>query len=135
MKPRIDKEFINEICPEERPEIERLALLMCTASQEEIVSAEVMGGGLTNRNFKVELSNGTKVAVRIAGKGTQEYMNRPAEKHNATLMSSLGINAEIYYFDTRTGSQLSQFLEGRTLHPEDFRNDPEILKKTAAIMT
>lgn len=134
MKPRIDKEVIKEVRPEEIPEIKRLALLLRTASQEDIASVSVMGGGLTNRNFKVELTNGQKVAVRIAGQGTQEYLNRPAEKHNAGLMSSLGINAEVYFFDTRTGSQLSQFIDGQTLHQEDFRTNAEILAKSAAIM-
>lgn len=134
MKPRIDKEVIKEVRPEEIPEIKRLALLLRTASQADIASVSVMGGGLTNRNFKVELTNGQKVAVRIAGEGTQDYMNRPAEKHNCGLMSSLGINAEVYFFDTRTGSQLSQFIEGDTLHSEDFRTKDEILEKAAAIM-
>ncbi len=128
------QKVLKEVQADELPEIKRLALLMRTASQAEINEVDVMGGGLTNRNFKVTLSNGQKVAVRLAGKGTSEYMNRPAEKRNATLMASLGINAEIYFFDLKTGSQLSQFIEGDTMHPEDFQTNTKILKDAADIM-
>ena len=63
------QKVLKEVQADELPEIKRLALLMRTASQAEINEVDVMGGGLTNRNFKVTLSNGQKVAVRLAGKG------------------------------------------------------------------
>ena len=128
------QEVFKDLQPEELKEITRLAVLVRTASQEKIADAEVMGGGLTNRNFKVTLESGRKIAVRLAGKGTADYLNRPAEKRNATLMSSLGINAEIFYFDLKTGSQLSQFIEGDTMHPEDFQTNRTVLTKAADIM-
>ena len=42
-------------------------------------------------------------AVRLAGDGTLEYLDREAEKHNAGLMSDMGINAKIIYYDASTG--------------------------------
>ena len=130
----IPEEIAKTVRPGEQKEIERLLLLLTTASQAEITDFSVMGGGLTNRNYKVTLSNGKMIAMRIAGQGTDEYLNRAAEKRNAALVSGLGINAEVYFFDLKTGSQLSHFINGRTLTPEDFQNDREVLKKTADIM-
>ncbi|MBQ1252615.1 MAG: phosphotransferase [Firmicutes bacterium] len=130
----IPEEIRTTFRPGEEKEIDRLLLLLTTASQAEIEDFSIMGGGLTNRNYKVTLTNGKKIAMRIAGQGTDEYLNRSAEKRNASLVSGLGINAEIYFFDLKTGSQLSHFITGRTLTPEDFQNDREILKKTAEIM-
>ena len=130
----IPEEIKTTFRPGEEKEIERLLLLLTTASQAEIEDFSIMGGGLTNRNYKVTLTNGKKIAMRIAGQGTDEYLNRSAEKRNASLVSGLGINAEIYFFDLKTGSQLSHFITGRTLTPEDFQNDREVLKKTAEIM-
>lgn len=130
----IPEEIVEAFRPGEREEVERLLLLLTTASQAEIEEFSVMGGGLTNRNYKVTLTNGKKIAMRIAGSGTDEYLNRAAEKHNASIVSGLGINAEIYFFDLKTGSQLSHFIDGRTLDSSDFKTNREILKKTAELM-
>lgn len=134
MRRQLKEEFIKTVLPEELPEIQRLATLIKTATQETIAHAEPMPGGLTNRNFKVTLSDGRHIACRIAGAGTADYLNRAAEKKNAMLMASLGISPEIYYFDTRNGSELVEFVEGKTLHPEDFQTDREVLAKAAQTM-
>lgn len=130
----IPKSIAETFRPGEQAEVERLLCLLMTASQAEIADFSVMGGGLTNRNYKVTLTNGKKIAMRIAGQGTNEYLNRAAEKHNASIVSGLGINAEIYFFDLKTGSQLSHFIDGRTLEPGDFKTNREILKKAAELM-
>ena len=67
---------------------------------------ENLPGGLTNNNFKVTV-DGEMYAVRLAGDGTLEYLDREAEKHNAGLMSDMGINAKIIYYDASTGNQWS----------------------------
>lgn len=79
----------------------------------------ILPGGLTNSNYKVTVS-GKKCAVRVAGDGTLEYLDRKAEKHNATLMADMGISAPIVKYFEETGCQVCDFVEGLTLHKEDF---------------
>ena len=63
-----------------------------------VSSIETLLGGLTNYNFKVTVDNVT-YALRVAGDGTSEFLNRPAEKHNASIMSEMRINAPIIYYN------------------------------------
>lgn len=126
--------FGNVIQTYEIPDFLRLVNLAKTAFGQEITSIEIMPGGLTNKNFKIVTADDTSIAVRVAGPGTAKYINRPAEKHNASLMSSIGIAPEIYYYDPKTGSQLCEFIKADTMHPEDFNNNPDVVVKSAEIM-
>lgn len=92
---------------------------------------EPLPGGLTNYNFKVTV-DGEDYALRIAGDGTIEYLDRVAEKHNATLMAEMGINAPVVYYDEKTGNQICKYIDGITLHIPDFKN-LEYLKQAANI--
>lgn len=92
---------------------------------------ENLPGGLTNNNFKVTI-DGEKYALRLAGAGTLEYLDRVAEKNNAGLMSDMKINARIIYYDGKTGNQVCEYIDGKTLHIADFRN-PGNIKQAARI--
>jgi len=84
---------------------------------------EILPGGLTNSNYKVAIDDVT-YAVRLAGAGTMEYLNRPAEKHNAQVMADIGISAPIIYYDETTGNQVCKFIDdSKTLHIEDFKEE------------
>lgn len=126
--------FGDVIQPYEIPDFLRLVNLAKTAFSQDIMSIEIMPGGLTNKNFKVGIANGTEIAVRVAGKGTSKYINRPGEKHNASLMASIGIAPEVYYYDPATGSQLVEFINADTMHSEDFRTKPDVVVKSAEVM-
>lgn len=90
--------FGDIIRNEEIADFIRLVNLTRDIFHQELTVLEIMPGGLTNKNFRAVLENGTQVAIRLAGKGTATYINRPGEKHNATQMASLGIAPEIYYY-------------------------------------
>ena len=93
---------------------------------------ETLPGGLTNFNFKVTVDNVT-YALRIAGDGTAEFLNRPAEKHNASIMAEIGISAPIIYYNPVTGDQVCKYIDNcKTLHVPDF-HDPENLRMAARI--
>ena len=126
--------FGTIIQPYEIPDFLRLVNLAKTAFSQEIVNIEIMPGGLTNKNFRVDIADGTEIAVRVAGQGTAKYINRPGEKHNASLMASMGIAPEIYYYDPNTGSQLCEFIKADTMHSEDFKNKPDVVVKCAEVM-
>lgn len=88
-----------------------------------ISAIEILPGGLTNSNYKVMIDDVT-YAVRLAGAGTMEYLNRPAEKHNAQVMADLGISALIIYYDETTGNQVCKYIDdSKTLHIEDFKHE------------
>lgn len=116
------------------PDFFRLSILAKTAYSQDIEQLDIMPGGLTNKNFKITLPDDTVIAMRVAGKGTAGYLNRPAEKHNATLMASIGIAPEIYYYDPKTGSQLCEFIKAETMHDVDFQTNLDVLTKAANIM-
>jgi thiamine kinase-like enzyme len=86
---------------------------------QRIEAISVLPGGLTNSNYKVKVGE-KNYAVRIAGDGTLEYLDRPAEKHNAGLMADMGISAPIVWYDETSGCQVCDFIEGDTLHKENF---------------
>ncbi len=126
-----------KICDKTRPEeIEQLQEL---AQQSGLFNGEViteityMPGGLTNRNFKVVIG-GKVYAFRLAGPGTAEYLNRPAEKQAVAAIKVLGISPEFYYYDESTGSNVARFVEGATMTRKDFQNRSEVLKEAAQIV-
>lgn len=91
--------------------------------EKRISRIEVLPGGLTNSNYKVTVDNVT-YALRLAGAGTMEYLDRPAEKHNAQIMSDIFVNAPIIYYDETTGNQVCKYIDDCiTLHPEHFQEN------------
>ncbi|MDD6154069.1 MAG: choline kinase family protein [Eubacteriales bacterium] len=101
---------------------------------EKTQDIEVLQGGLTNKSFKVTLADGHKVVLRMGGAGTGEYINRAGEKHNCIAASMLGIAPEVYYFDTRSGCEVTNFVEKPTMHLEDFQNDKAVVEAAAGVL-
>ena len=113
--------FGTVIRNEEIADFVRLVNLTREIFQQELTILEIMPGGLTNKNFRAVAKDGTQVAIRLAGQGTANYINRPGGA-NATQMASLGIAPEIYYYDPKTGSQIVEYIDAPTMHPMDFQN-------------
>ena len=98
-----------------------------------VSSIEILPGGLTNYNFKVVIDDVT-YALRVAGPGTHEYLDRPGEKQNAQIMADIGISAQIIYYDEYYGHQVCKYLDNAiTLHIPDFKENAEYLKKAAKV--
>ena len=55
-------------------------------------------GGLTNLVFKIETPVDCLI-VRIPGKGTEEYIDRVVEAHNAKVAAEAGVSAEVIFVD------------------------------------
>lgn len=119
---------------DEIPDYMRMMNLAQEIFSQNLVVMEIMPGGLTNKNFKVVTEDGRQLAVRVAGKGTANYINRPGEKHNATQMASIGIAPEIFYYDPESGSQLVEFIDAPTMHAEDFQTRDEVLVASGEVM-
>jgi len=98
-----------------------------------ISAIEILPGGLTNSNYKVTI-DGVTYAVRLAGAGTMEYLDRPAEKHNAQIMADLNISAPIIYYDDTTGNQVCKYIDDcKTLHIKDFKEEEQYLSMAARV--
>ena len=84
-------------------------------------SLEPLGGGITNRNFKVEV-DGEAFVLRIGGKDTELLgIDRSAE-HGASLVASeLGIGPEVAAFVEPEGYLVTRFIAGEAIPPEKMR--------------
>jgi thiamine kinase-like enzyme len=77
-----------------------------------------LGGGLTNVTYKVT-TGGAAYALRLAGEGTSDYIDRVAEEHNARVAAESGINAEVIFFDATDGTMVTRFVEGVSMNAGD----------------
>ena len=79
-------------------------------------------GGLTNLVLKIGLQDKVYV-LRIPGEGTEEYIDRKVEAHNARIAADAGVSAEVLFFDVSDGLMLFSYLDGcATMTPETFRS-------------
>lgn len=81
-------------------------------------------GGMTNLNYRVDGPKRSYV-VRIPGEGTDAYIDRSIEEHNARVAERAGVNAEIVHFDVTDGLMVTRFVaDADTMSPEKFRERP-----------
>ncbi len=77
-------------------------------------------GGLTNLVYRVD-TGGEALCLRLPGKGTEEYIDRAVEAHNARAAATAGVSPEVLYTNAGTGIMVSRFLDGfATMSPELF---------------
>jgi thiamine kinase-like enzyme len=88
-------------------------------------------GGLTNRNYKVTVPDGTFVA-RIASDGTELLaIDRDCEYRNSVAAAAAGAGPEVIEYRPQDRLLVLRYLEGRTLSPADVadeRNIPRIAR-------
>ena len=65
---------------------------------------------MTNHNYKVVYQHEPYI-LRMAGNGTERFINRQAEKANSLLANVLGLDVETVYFDSESGIKISRFIE------------------------
>ena len=87
-------------------------------------------GGLTNRNYKIDSVLGSHV-LRLAGKGTENYIDRKAEFHNASIASEAGVNAEMIHFDKDSGTMITAYVNNAVTMDIEKLRDPAALQRTA----
>jgi thiamine kinase-like enzyme len=90
-------------------------------------------GSLTNLSYKLTTSGGTYV-LRLPGEDTFDYIDRRAEEHNGRVTTSLGINAEVLYFDAEDGTMLSRFIDGVPMNGGGFERDPMAPARAALVL-
>ncbi len=91
-------------------------------------------GGLTNLVFKVDVG-GDAYVLRIPGEGTEDYIDRKVEAHNARVAAEAGVSAEVLFFDEDDGLMLARYLDGCvTMSPELFKSRPGAPARAAAVL-
>ena len=77
-------------------------------------------GGLTNRVYRVE-KGADRVVLRIPGEGTEDYIDRAVEAHNARVAAEAGVSAELLFVEPEAGLMLTRHIDGCvTMTPELF---------------
>ena len=91
---------------------------------------ELLGGGITNRNFKVTLDEGEYV-LRIGGKDTELLgIDRRAEHEASIAAAAVGVGPEVVAFIEPEGYLVTRYIEGTVVVPEAMR-EPGPLRRVA----
>ena len=111
----------------------RLRAPLMRQIESQVVEIEPLGS-LTNLSYKLSTSTGSYV-LRLPGEDTFEYIDRRAEEHNGRVTASLGVNAEVIYFDAEDGTMLSRFIDGGVpMDGEAFKRDSMAPARAALVL-
>ncbi len=78
-------------------------------------------GGLTNLVYRVQALDKSYL-LRVAGEGTEAYIDRTVEAHNAQIAAEAGVSAAVLFVDTTSGLMLADYLDGCvTMSAENFK--------------
>ena len=94
---------------------------------------EVLGGGITNHNLKVEV-DGERFVLRVAGKGTNLLgIDRVVEVAATEAAAALGIGPEVVEFVEPEGWLVTRFIEGGIPSVERMRQLDMLARVAAAL--
>lgn len=95
---------------------------------------EVLGGGITNHNLRVEVDSESYV-LRIAGADTELLgIDRGVEVEATAVAATLGIGPQVVGFVEPEGWLVTRFIEGRPIPLEEMR-EPERLAQVAEALS
>ncbi len=97
------------------------------------VTYKYLPGGLTNRNYKLDV-NGESYVVRIPGQKTDIFIDREVELHNTISASNTGVGAKVFKFFKPDYIIITGFINGNLMSSNSLREDNErIVKAVKAI--
>jgi len=92
---------------------------------------EVLGGGITNHNVKVDLGTGEVYVLRIAGRDTDILGIDRLVEHEASLAAAaVGVGPEVIALLEPEGWLVTRFIEG-TIPPPEAMRDPVVAGRVA----
>lgn len=89
--------------------------------------------GLTNQVYAVHLPERV-VVLRIPGEGTEEYIDREVEAHNALAAARAGVSPDVLYSDGKSGLMMTRYVEGTTMSPALFHSTPGAPARAAEVL-
>ena len=107
-------------------------LLDCVLGKSNFTHITRMGG-LTNRTYKIDFSDGQSYIVRIPGDGTEVLINRRDEKISTMLACKLGIDAQLLHFG-HLGEKITCYIHGAKTLSSDTISESDNLVKAAKIL-
>jgi thiamine kinase-like enzyme len=94
---------------------------------------EPLGGGITNRNFKVCVDGGVYV-LRMGGNDTELLgIDRRVEHEASLAAAAVGVGPQVVAFVEPEGYLVTRFIEGAVVTPEAIR-EPEPLQRIAGAL-
>jgi len=109
---------------------DKLAQIPALAGPREV---EVLSGGLTNRNVKVSTPNGVFVARCSDDNAEALDIDRDAEHANTRAAAEAGVGAPVVDYRPDLGVLVIGYVEGVTLHNDDFARDGIVPRVAAGI--
>jgi thiamine kinase-like enzyme len=95
------------------------------------VRAEALEGGITNRNFRVEVG-GESFVVRLAGTDTELLgIDREAERRAAEAAAAAGVAPEVHAYLPEHGALITRFVDGEPLPAGDLER-PDVMASVVA---
>jgi len=92
------------------------------------LSVSPLGGGLTNRNYRID-TGGQSYVLRVAGKGTTLLgIDRACEVACSRAAAALGVGPEVIAYLPEHEAMVRRFVPGRVLTVEEVRQ-PNVLKR------
>src|SRR5256885_3406875 len=96
-------------------------------------SVAELGGGITNRNFKVDV-DGEVFVLRMGGAKTELLgINRAVEYAAGKRAFEVGVGPEVVAFEPDEGWLVARFIQGSPISPADIRQ-PDLLRRVAAAL-
>jgi len=90
------------------------------------IRAEVLGGGITNRNFRVDV-DAESFVVRLAGRDTELLgIDREAERAATEAAAAAGVAPELVAYLPEHRALITRFVDAEPLPPEDLER-PEVM--------
>jgi len=92
-----------------------------------------LGGGITNRNFKVEVEGGVFVLLMGGARTELLGIDRAVEYAAGTRAYEVGVGPEVVEFVRSEGWLVARFVDGSAISPAETRK-PEMLGRIAAAL-
>jgi thiamine kinase-like enzyme len=94
---------------------------------------EPLGGGITNRNFRVDVDGGAYV-LRIGGKDTELLGIDRSVEHGASLAAAaVGVGPEVVAFLEPDGYLVTRFVEGQPISLEEMHRTETIVRVASTL--
>ena len=91
---------------------------------------EVLGGGITDHNVRIDVAGGTYV-LRVGGRdATLLGIDRAVEYEAALAAAAVGIGPEVIQFVEPEGYLVTRYIEGEIVPPERIR-EPDSIRRVA----
>ena len=111
---------------------DRLASAVARVWPDREVRWEVLGGGITNHNLKVELDDGEVCVLRIAGRDTDVLgIDRRVEHEATSAAAAVGVGPEVVAFVEPEGWLVTRFIDG-VVPPLERMREGKTLRRVAA---